>query len=34
MISFNNNQSIAFIDMIEHDGEMIHALCIRDVATG
>lgn len=33
MISFNNNQTIAFIDMIEHDGEMIHALCIRDVAT-
>ena len=33
MISFNNNQTIAFIDMIEHDGEMIHALCIRGVAT-
>ena len=33
MISFNNNRRIAFIDMIEHDGEMIHALCIRDVAT-
>jgi hypothetical protein len=33
MISFNNNQTIAFIDMIEHDGEIIHALCIRDVAT-
>ena len=33
MISFNNNQTIAFIDMIEHDGEMIHALCIRGVTT-
>ena len=33
MISFNNNQMIAFIDTINHDGEMIHALCIRDVAT-
>ena len=33
MISFNNNRRIAFIDMIEHDGEMIHALCIRDIAT-
>lgn len=33
MISFNNNQMIAFIDTINHDGEMIHALCIREVAT-
>ena len=33
MISFNNNQMIAFIDTINHDEEMIHALCIREVAT-
>ena len=33
MISFNNNQMVAFIDTINHDGEMIHALCIREVAT-
>lgn len=33
MINFNNNRMVAFIGMISHNEEMIHALGIRDVAT-